>query len=161
MLNAQDFDFLRQHPIDHDIAFVRHQLVGAALAASAVDVWMGGERRHLVLDEADHFSGAGRAVLGDVLADFDQVVDGLFFPVDNVHALPLSQLDRGPHLAHRLVMRDRRAGVVERLLHLGLEPFCVGGSSVRLLHCGGAIRALGGGDAVRVVVHGVHVEAQG
>ena len=159
MLDAQNFDFLGQYPVDHDIAFVRHQLVGATLAASATDVRMGSERNHLVLDEVNHFPGAGWAVLGDMLADPDQVVYGLFFPVDDVHALPLWQLDRGAHLAHRLLMRDGRPGVINGLLHFGLEPFRIGGRRVRVLHGGGAIRALGGCDAVRVVVHGVHVEA--
>jgi hypothetical protein len=64
-----------------------------------------------------------------MLADFDQIVDSLFFPVDNVHALPLCELEGGAHLAHLFVMRDGRAGVVNRLLHLCLELLVQAGSS--------------------------------
>ena len=110
--------------------------------------------------QLNHFTGVGRAVPGDVLADSDQIIDGLFFPMDDVHALPLRQLDCCPYLAHRFVMRDGRAGVVERLLYLGLEPFRVGRGGVRILHRSGAVRTLGGGGAVRVVVHRIYFEAR-
>ena len=58
MLDAQDFYFLDHHPIDHDMAFVRQQLVGAVLAASAAAVRMCRQRCCRALDEVNHLSGA-------------------------------------------------------------------------------------------------------
>ena len=102
---------------------MRYQLIGAALPAGAADTWMRGKWHHFFFDKINHFFCIGRTILGNMLTDFYQVVDGMFFPLDGVHARPLNELDRGAHLTHRLVMRNAWADVLDRLLHLGLKPF--------------------------------------
>ncbi|KQN69080.1 hypothetical protein ASF04_16135 [Duganella sp. Leaf61] len=79
MLNAQYFDFVGKHAINHDIAFVCHQLVGTMLAAGPAELRMTSQRFHLSLDEIDHFRGADRAVPGDMQTDFDQTLIACFF----------------------------------------------------------------------------------
>ena len=153
MFHAQDFDLCGKHSIDHDIALMRDQLIGAAPAADAAESRMRCERRHFVLDEVHHFLRVRWTIFGNVLSDFDQVVNGLFFPVNGAHACALCFLDRGTNLAHRLVMRNDRARVVYRFLYLGFEPSRICCSLVRILHGGSAVwPSFDAGNVVRIVV---------